>query len=236
MAYFERIYTERPKRSSDLNIVDLARENPLVVSMRPTSRQKGYWPRPAYHWGFSQLSKIGLGGSPDPRIPPELLENVYDLAQVDPGGGVIKTVAQFEESVIDFNGALAAAVRLRRTELVAAMPSPEWFAGVSKGAIVGELRGVTDIDGEREFFLCPPSGPKRVKCVFTEDMRPDMNRLLFKTVRIVGFLYHGGSTPYPTLVEAEAIAEIGDSSDYRMRDLEGMFNSGYYPIEGQWPQ
>jgi hypothetical protein len=222
MAYFERIYTDRPKRSSDLNIVDLSRENPLVIRMRPTSRQRGYWPRPAYHWGFSQLASIGRGGAPDARVPPELLENLYDLAHAEPNDSIVKTVAQYEDSVIDFNGE--------------AMPSPQWFAGVSRGAIVGELRGVTDIDGEREFFVCPPSGPRRVKCVFTEDMRQDMNRLLFRTVRIVGMLYHGGSTPYPTLVEAEKITEIQDHSDYRMRDLEGLFNNGYYPIEGRWPQ
>ena len=63
-----------------------------------------------------------------------------------------------------------------------------------------------------------------------------MNLLLFKTVRISGHLHYGGSTPHPTLMEAESISEVGEESEYQMRSLEGIFTNSYYPPDSRWPQ
>lgn len=236
VAYFERIYTTRARRTIDLNVAYLARENPLVVGLAPAPRVRGYSPAPAIRWAFGQMANLSiLGGDIDPRIPVELLDNVFDLSDADSREGITKLVADYEGNVIDFNGSLAQFVRARRTVLVERMAAPTWYAGVSRGTIFGELRGVTDIDGEREFFVCPPSGPRRVKCVFTEPMRDQMNRLLFKTVRITGFLHYDGSTPHAALVEAESIIAAEEPTAH-MLDMEGLFKDSFYPLEERWPQ
>jgi hypothetical protein len=237
MAFFERVYTERQKRSSDLNVSSLTRENPWVVGLNAVSRLRGYSPDPAFHWAFNQINLLAAGSVADPRLPVELLDNIYDMSiGQNETQAITRFTAQFGAEVIDFNGTLANFVRARRIELVSSIPEATWFAGVSKGTIFGELRGVTDIDGEREFFVVPPRGPHKVKCVFTEEMRPDMIRFMFKPVTISGLLHFDGGSPHPTLVEAISIIEMGAPPGPHMRDLEGLFNNGHYPIEVRWPQ
>lgn len=236
MAFFERIYTDKPRRSADLNVASLGRENPMVIGLAPASRVRGYSPVPAIRWGFGQMASMPvLGAEVDPRIPVELLDNVYDLSSDENRDAIAKFAAHYEGAVIDFNGKLADSVRARRTTLISSMPPPAWYAGVSKGAIFGELRGVTDLDGEREFFVCPPSGPRRVKCVFTEKMRDQMNTLLFKMVYITGFLHYDGNSPHPTFVEAVSVSGVEEPSAH-MIDMAGLFADSYYQITPTWPQ
>jgi hypothetical protein len=98
-----------------------------------------------------------------------------------------------------------------------------------QGTIFGELRGVTDIDGEREFFVRPPVGPVRVRCIFPEEMRPDMNRYLFKVVQLSGLLHYDGQSPHPNVVDARSI-EGEPTERPHLLDKRGLFSDSYYPV------
>jgi hypothetical protein len=98
-----------------------------------------------------------------------------------------------------------------------------------QGTIFGELRGVTDIDGEREFFVRPPVGPVRVRCIFPEEMRPDMNRYLFRVVRLSGLLHYDGRSPHPSVVDARSI-EGEPVERPHFLDKRGLFSDSYYPV------
>ena len=207
----------------------------MVVGFDPTPRAKGYLPSPAYSWAFDELSRLERSLEPDARLPVGLLDNIVDLAINTTDGSITKLVASLGDNVIDFNYALARSARLKRDALLATMPAPDWFAGISKGEVQGELRGVTDLEGEKEFFLKHQRG-KQIKCIFTEEMRGEMNRLLFKTVRISGLLHYEGGTSHPTLMEAAKIHEIADQPATHMADMEVLFKDSYYPIAPRWPQ
>lgn len=98
---------------------------------------------------------------------------------------------------------------------------PPWRAGVSKGSLFGELRGVMDLDGERQFYIVPPSGPTRVQCTVSEELRPLVLENLFSVVRVAGFLHYDGTGPHPTLMEAQAIDGISEP-DGHFSDLRGL--------------
>lgn len=82
---------------------------------------------------------------------------------------------------------------------------PPWISGVSKGSLFGELRGVLDVSGERTFYICPPSGPDQVECVFPESLRGAMGEHLFQVVRVHGWLHYDGRSAFPKRIEAERV-------------------------------
>jgi hypothetical protein len=86
----------------------------------------------------------------------------------------------------------------------------------------GELRGVMDFDGERQFFIIPPSGPSKVQCVFTEELRDKLGDNMFKVVRVAGFLHYDGNSPYPVLMEAAKIERV-DAPRGHFSDVRGLF-------------
>lgn len=71
---------------------------------------------------------------------------------------------------------------------------------------------------------------RSVRCIFPESMRHEMNRLLFKPVKIEGLLYYDGRGPHAHLVEAAHIADLNEDDRTHMLDRTGLFKDSYYTI------
>ena len=94
--------------------------------------------------------------------------------------------------------------------------------GVSRGEIFGELRGVVDFDGEREFYIVPPSGSSRILCIFQESLRAQVQSRLWTLVRVSGFLHYDGKGPFPHLLEADGIDGVIKPEGH-FADMRGAF-------------
>ena len=158
---------------------------------------------PALRWGFDQLQRLREGKEVDAAVSQAVLDNVVDLAQYRDGKfpalGLMR--ASYGSTTVEIDETLAARAMIARKKR-AADTQPQWRAGVSKGNVFGQLRGVMDIEGEHHFYISPPTGPKQVECVFPETLRAKMADSLFKTVRARGYLHYSGSSPFPFLLEA----------------------------------
>jgi len=78
-----------------------------------------------------------------------------------------------------------------------------WPTGVSRGAVVGELKAVDDISDDREFVIVPPTGADTITCTFPAGMRGIIGKHLFQMVRVRGRLHYGPTSPFPFLVEVD---------------------------------
>jgi hypothetical protein len=104
--------------------------------------------------------------------------------------------------------------------------TPEWFAGVSYGSVIGDLRQVADIDGEQQFVIIPPIGAERITCTFPESKREKMRDYLFKTVRVVGLLHYIESSAFPIQVEMDDIEPVSEFAEPpHLLDLRGIFKN-----------
>jgi hypothetical protein len=231
---FDRAFTKRDRRQLDLEIVDLSRSSPGRVAMKARTRAQGYEPNAALEWTFDQIKRIHAGEAIDPTVPREAIDNVIDLASARPAKlpelGVMR--ARFNGKVIDIDRVLhsrALAIRAQHEEL-GGVP---WRAGMSRGSLIGHLRGVMDFDGERQFFIMPRSGPYRVQCIFPEELRAKMNEHLFQVVRVVGFLHYNGTSPHPYLLEAEAVDGI-TPPERHFSELRGLFKDDDLPTPEGW--
>lgn len=238
VAIFERAFTAQRTRSTDLNVAALNRENPMVVGLRAEARVRGYLPTPAITWAFGEIERIRRGEPLDHRVPFDALDNVMTLS--DDGDelreGVAAFVADFGAYRISFDRKLAAAAKAQRDLALASLPAPIWFAGTSRGVLMGELRGAMDLDGEREFFIRTVSGNRRIKCIFPEHIRPKMNKLLFgPPVKIEGFLHYDGTGPHAFLVEAIDVVEIHEEGRPHLFDKAGLFADSYYTPSAELP-
>jgi hypothetical protein len=238
MAIFERAYTAQRVRSTDLNVTTLARENPLLVGLRPEPRVRGYLPGAAVSWAFSEIEKVGRGQPLDRRVPFDALDNIVTLSDKDDDlrEELAAFAADYGTHHIGFDQNLAVAAKAQRLAALASLPAPTWFAGTSKGTLLGELRGAMDLGGEREFFVRTISGNRRVKCVFPESIRSKMNGLLWRPVRIEGFLHYDGSSPQAYLVEAIDIVDLNEDERPHLYDNAGLFADSEYPQAPEWSQ
>lgn len=221
---FERAFTRRDKRQIELEVVDLQRKSPGRVSLKAAPRVQGYDPKPAVSWTFEQLQKLGRGEAVDNSIPQAAIDNVIDLARIRvaklPEVSVMR--AEFDGQSINIDRALESFALALRAKHDVGSNTP-WRAGVSKGSLFGELRGVMDFEGEKQFYIQPPSGPYRVQCVFSEELRSKMNDHLFKLVRAGGFLHYNDTSPHPFLLEADSVDGITTTAGH-FRDLKGLFS------------
>ena len=219
---FERAFTHRDRRLFDLEVVSLERSNPSKVKMKARSRTPAYAPGPALAWTVDQFDRIYTGRPVDQTVPRSAIDAVVELADHAPRSAGFRVVrVEYESKVIQFDDAMKArALSLRVEQRVEERTT--WHAGISKGSLFGELRGVMDIDGERQFYIIPPSGPQQVRCVFSEALRPAMQEHLFGPVRVFGFLRYGEGNPFPYLVEAERIEGVQPPSTH-LADMFGAF-------------
>lgn len=220
---FDRAFSKRPKRQLELEIVDLSRNSPAQLAMRARSTAPGYEVDSALDWTFDQLTKIYEGKPTDPGLPQAAIDTVIDLATYRrsrlPELGIVR--AGYRGAVVPIDETLEKHAREARAERESDT-RPPWRAGVSRGSLFGELRGVMDFEGERQFFVSPPSGPSRVQCVFTEELREQMVSHLFQTVRVKGFLHYAGGGPFPVLMEATQIEATSDPTGH-LSDIRGIF-------------
>jgi hypothetical protein len=206
MYSFDRAFARRSKRAVELEVVDLRRVNPAIVAFKPRSQVVGYDAQASIQWTVAQFAKIHDGEGADIAIPQEALDNIVDLARLreqkmPPLQGIR---VEYAGLVVSFDSKMEGNALVLRSERH--LDTAEiWRAGVSKGSVFGELRGVMDINGERQFYISPPTGSAPVQCIFPEELRDQMNGYLFKVVRVFGFLRYDGKKPSPYLVEAERI-------------------------------
>lgn len=239
VAIFERAFNGRTRRSVELTIATLRRENPFVVGMHPEARSAAFPAEPALLWTFEEIERIGRGMAPDDRLPLEALDNLVALSDDEDDEerqGLAAFDASFRGKEVRFDAVMARAAKTQRHAAVARLPAPLWFAGMSRGSLLGELRGVTDLAGEREFYIRLPAGKRAVKCVFAEGLRTRMNELLFQPVRVSGFLHYDGSSPHANLVEATNIEPLNEAERPHLLDHKGLFAGSYFPPVPELPQ
>lgn len=232
---FDRAFAGRSRRAIDLEIVDLKRVNPAIVAFKPKSQIGGHDPYASLDWTFGQLQRIRHGDAVDNRVPQDALDNVVDLARVrEQRLPTIRGVSiEFRKHTIVLDAQMEShALSLRASRQIET--DKIWHAGISKGSLFGELRGVMDVNGERQFFITPPSGAERVQCVFPEEMRGLMNANLFQVVRVYGFLRYDGRRPTPYLMEAEKLDGITDLGDAHFSDLRGAFRDYHDPEPSEY--
>lgn len=229
----ERAFAHASKRQMDLEVVSLQRSSPARVVMRARAKTQGYDTGAALRWSVNQLERIRNGDEADRRIPESVLASVVSLAdyKADKDSEISMMRVELGDTAVPLDRTLAGKAMVARETATETHPMP-WRAGVSQGSVFGELRGVMDLDGAREFYICPPSGPAKIRCVFREQLREQMVANLFKVVRANGFLHYDGRSAHPFLLEAEGL-EGQPAPTVHLLDLAGAFPSlDYEPLEG----
>jgi len=229
----ERAFANTTKRQIDLEVVSLQRRSPARVIMRARSKAQGYDSAAALRWSVGQLERIRNGEAADRRIPEGVLATVVSLAdyRADKASEISMMRVELGSTKVPLDRVLAGHAMVARETATEARAMP-WKPGVSRGSIFGELRGVMDLDGAREFFICPPSGPAQIRCVFGEGLRDRMVANLFKVVRANGLLHYDGRSAHPFLVEADELeGQLAPTA--HLLDLAGAFPGlDFEPFEG----
>ena len=229
----ERAYSDNSKRQLDLEVVKLSRNSPARITMRARSKAQGYDADAALRWGVEQLERI-RAGNPDPRVPESVLSNVVSLAdyRTDKTSEISLMRVEFRGKTVQLDNVMSGNAMLARVAATDASERP-WRAGVSRGSVFGALMGVMDVDGERKFYISPPSGPAQVQCVFPEDLRPEMVKNLFGVVRATGLLHYDGKSAHPYLLDADGL-EGQSAPTVHLLDLAGAFpDLAHEPFVGE---
>ena len=224
---FDRAYAGRAKRGVDLEVFDLKKVNPALVFFNPRALIRGYDAPASIEWTIDQFHKIATKQVTDPRVSQDALDNVIDLATVRkakiPALSALRI--EFKQNEVKLDDAIIGnAMALRHSRRLETKNI--WKAGVSKGSIFGELKGVTDISGEKTFWITAPNG-RSTQCIFPEPMRQSVQENLWNTVRVTGFMRYDGLQPKPYLIDAERIDPVvAVDGQPHLSDLRGAFE-GY---------
>ena len=234
---FDRAHAQSPKRNVALELVQLSKNSPACATFKYRAMHNGYEVSEPAQWSAQQLKVLGQEpSSVDARITDQQLDTVISFAhrRKERVGYVRVLKIKFDAVEVDFDEKMEAnALSLRQERLTDRFKA--WFAGVSKGSLFGELRSVSDIDGERKFVICPPSGPEQINCIFSENLRAEMQKNLFKVVRVSGFLHYSGNSPHANLMDASSVHGVEESKEH-IADCEGLFKDYDYESEGDlWP-
>lgn len=202
-AKLERAYIESGKRQTDFEITSADKRNPTSISLRPVPKVISYDPTPAFEWSIKQIDAIAKGREPDERVRGDIADDLVKLAtKKNAYGYKAFWINGYAEAVRFDEEFLMNALRFskRRNKLEAPLA---WHTGVSYGSVVGELKAVDDLEGERKFIIVPPSGAESILCIFPENMHDNMRQFLFKTVKVTGNLHYIETSPFPQRVYAE---------------------------------
>jgi hypothetical protein len=225
LARMERIYVDAPTRKTDYELVELKKVNPTIVEMRPVPKVRDYDPLPAFAWAIQQLRSIGSGDPVDPRVDARTAGMVADLADPEPMAFEKFWInGQFEPII--FDALFAARARVVEAERLAKEQSVRWFAGHALGSVVGSLRYVDDIFGERRIALRPVVGVDKVECIYPPDLEETIRDNLFQVVSVTGRLKYEADSPHPKSVEVREIKRVGGAPTAHLSDLRGLFR-GY---------
>lgn len=223
LSQMERAYGDLTRRQTDYEIVGARKYNPTEISFRPVPSARNYDPIPAFQWTIEQLERLATGDEVDERIDDALAETLAGLATRQRDDEYRRFWMEYSDVRIPFDDSfrdLATKVAETRRQQLA----PGWTTGVSLGSVTGSLRRVSDVEGEQQFIITPAVGPPKIECRFPEQKRDDMNRLLFKTVRVYGKLHYNESSPFPFLVEMDHIESVSEASGpTHLSDLRGLF-------------
>ncbi len=219
----DRAYSGKDSRQIDVEIVNLTRNSPARVVMKVRAKTQGYNAEKSVEWSFHQLNNLQSGRAVDKAVTQIAVDNVIDLATFrrTKNPEVTQLRAVYGATSIELNDELRVQALRARSDAHAPQRA-HWRGGVSKGSVFGELRGVVDIEGERQFFIVPPTGPDSVECVFPEDLRDTITDLLYSVVRVHGFLHYSGQSAHPYLLEARSIEGIRPPAEH-FSDLKGLF-------------
>jgi hypothetical protein len=221
----ERQFLASGKRKTDFEVTDTQKRNPTIISLRPVPTAPAYDPLPAFRWSIAQLERVAHGGDVDPRIDAETADMIAGLARPPKEDAYKRFWINGAADPVVFNedfGASARSVAARRR---AESVEPEWFSGVSQGAVTGELKALDDLQGDRRFVVVPSLGPEQIECHFPEHMRDKIGAYAFKAVRVTGLLTYSSGSPFPMKVDMHDIERIAEPAKH-LFDLEGLF-AGY---------
>ena len=220
MAALERAYTGRGQRTSDFEITKIVKRNPTEATLVAVPRVAKYNPAPFMDWAYRQYEAVNGAGDVDERVSAEVAEKLEIFGKERRDESYSRVWITYEDArPIDISDEFAARAGTIKAQRLAAREF-QWQAGVSVGTLRGELLGVDDTTGEHEFFVVPPAGPDRIKCVFSESVRADVKACLFTTVEIEGLLHYSADSPHPYKVEAAKIRPLEEGP--ALKDLGGL--------------
>lgn len=224
LARAERCYGERGKRSTDYEVIDVGKRNPAHFTLHPIPRVANYDPIPAFDWTIEQFERVASDREIDGRVDALLAkafeeisnrvnDDDYSRLWLSANGQTIALDEQFHAR----SAALAATISERET-------IAPWFSGVSYGSVVGDLREVSDIEGEHQFVIIPPLGAQRINCTFPERKRERMRDYLFRTVRVTGRITYAENSPFPVAIDMDDIEAASDfEKPQHLLELRGIF-------------
>lgn len=224
LAQAERKYLNAAQRQTEYEIVNAEKVNPTNLTFHPVPKRATYDPIPAFDWTIEQLERIEGGQDIDDRLDAYFAWTLAELAERKREDDYTRLWISDGHKTINLDAQFKA-----RSELIAAKKTeqetpPQWYEGASLGTIVGDLREVSDIEGEHQFVIIPPIGADRITCTFPEAKRELMRTYLFKTVRVFGRLNYTKRSPFPDRVEMENIEAASEfESPPHLLDLRGLF-------------
>lgn len=225
LAQFERKYLQNTKRRTDYEIVDTKKWNPTELVLRPVPKVMRYDPIPAFDWTIEQFESLAKGKVLDDRIDAMLADSLVSLAEKNNQNDYSKFWLDVDGIRVDLDetfrlNALKVAEQKKDIEKADHL----WVRGVSFGSVVGEIRQISDLDGEQRFVITPPLGSKHIECTFKEEDRELMRTNLWKVVRVHGLLHYSDASPFPYAVDMVQIDQM-PSGEKRisLRELRGIF-------------
>jgi hypothetical protein len=224
LAQAERKYLDVSQRQTEYELVNAEKVNPTNFTFHPVSKRATYDPIPAFEWTLEQLERVEAGQDIDDRLDASFAQTLAELAEKKRDDDYSRLWLTDGQRTINLDARFKA-----RSELIAAKKideetPPQWFEGASLGTVVGDLREVSDIEGEHQFVIIPPIGADRITCTFPEAKRELMRTYLFKTVRVYGRLNYAKDSPFPVRVEMEDIEAASEfDNPPHLLDLRGLF-------------
>lgn len=198
----ERAYINSRSRHTDFEIVAAEKRNPTMLTLKAVPHIRAYDPKPALHWSIQQIAAVSRGETPDLRVTAEIAKDFVELATKDSEHGYRAFWINGHTEAVRFDDNFlsnATAILRARTYIDA---SQKWHIGTAKGSVVGELKAIDDLDGNRQFFIVPPTGGRPINCTFPDTMRSQIGTHMFQIVKVSGTLHYGESSPFPFHVDA----------------------------------
>ena len=232
----ERVFINSPTRRTDFEITAADKRNPTTLTLRPVPRAAGYNPHVAFDWSLSQLRAVAIGERLDERIRSDIAGDLVRLATKDTEDGYTAFWINGSTASVRFDDDFLAKAEAIMRERKRSETSQRWHVGAARGAVVGQLKAVDDIDDEREFVIVPPTGAEAITCTFPNSMREEMGQYLFQTVRVEGILHYGPDSPFPYRVDTDTkgISKYPHHDRKRtLSELRGVF-AGQARAEIDW--
>lgn len=171
----ERAFIDKRARQTDYEIVSAGKVNPTHLTLHPIPRRGHYDPLPAFDWTFEQIELVARGEKVDERVDAALARTLSEIAKKSHEEDYCNLWITVDDRKVVFDETFRI-----RSEAIANQKTEDerpqrWFAGISYGSVVGDLKEVADADGERQFVIIPPAGADRINCTFPESKREQIH-------------------------------------------------------------